>query len=418
VLILLGIYLNLQTPMYRASVRIKVDRDTSAQLNAENGKLTLTVGDPYFAQNIFEEIKSEVVLNKVVNDLHLDAEWGKRYNLPDSTQRHFQIVSLLRGKLDMWPERNTVFFDIGCLSDKPEEAKAIANGVARAYQEHCLEKLAQGSYGTLRALEERLKEQDDRVQKAQSEVDRLREQYNIPDATTHAPSPAMLMSAETFRKLEGMRIELESQIIREETLLASYKSWPREKLVTALPIATPDSTLNTLVEQKTLCEQALIVKRHDYGEEHPEVVKVKNQLAELKAKVDDQLDGILLGMESRVSATKEQLRKLKDEVENAKARDIATAKDTQPYWEAKRKLEDLQRFSQVLAMKVASESVEAALPKRMLVEIMDEAETPWRPIYPNRAQAAAMIVLGLLLDLAGLRMIRARPRLTAVFQPA
>jgi uncharacterized protein involved in exopolysaccharide biosynthesis len=216
-----------------------------------------------------------------------------------------------------------------------------------------------------------------------------------------------------------MRIELEAQVMQQETLLNALKGLPRDKLVYSLPTAAPDSILNTLLEQKTYCEQALVLKRHDFGAEHPEVVKLNNQLADLTTRIDNQVDGILLGLESRASAVREQLNKLKKEVEEAKVRDIAAAKETQPFWEAKRKLEDAQRYSQVLAMKIASENIEAALPKATVVDIMNEAGTPRRPIYPNRLQAAAMILFGILLDIAGLRMIRPRPHLlTPVLQPS
>ncbi len=383
VFILLGIYLNLQTPMYQAIVRIKVAPETSAQIGAENGKITFTMSDPYLTQNVCEEISSEPVLAKVVEDL------------------------------------DTKFLEISCVSEDPEEAKSIANGVARAYQQFRFEQLAHGSYGTLKALEQRWKEQEEKVHTAQTNVDRLREQFDIQYSAAAADSPSMLLSAETLRKLEGMRIELEATVIQQETLLEKLKGMSRDKLVYALPTAAPDPILNTVLEQKTLCEQALIQKQHEFGAEHPEIVKLKSQLADLKARIDDQVDGILLGMESRVSAVKEQLRKLREEVAKAKASDIAFAKETQPFWEAKRKLEEAQRYSQVLAMKVASENIEAALPKATFVEIMDDAGTPRRPIYPNRVQAAAMIVLGILFDLGGLRMIRRRPRLlTPVLQPS
>jgi len=231
-------------------------------------------------------------------------------------------------------------------------------------------------------------------------------------------SASMFMSAETLRKLEGMRIELEAQVTQQETLLETLKGLPRDKLVYALPTAAPDPILNALLEQKTLCEQALIVKQHEFGSEHLEVVKLRSQLEDLKTRIDNQVDGILLGMNSRVSAVKEQLKKLTDEVENAKVRDIAVAKETQPFWQAKRKLEEAQRYSQVLAMKIASESIEAALPKKTIVEILDLAGTPLHPSYPNRSQAAAFIILGLFLDFAGLKMIRMRPRLMPVLQPS
>lgn len=421
VFILLGIYLNLQTPMYQATVRIKVAPETSAQIGAENGKITVTMSDPYLIQNVFEEIQSEPVLTKVIEDLGLAHEWGKRYNLAESPHKTAEIIAFLKGKISLRAIRNTMFMEISGVSENPEEAKTIANGVARAYRQFRLEQRQQRSLGGIKALEERWKEQEEKVHKAQSDVDRLREEYKIDEADApDAPNPqTMLLSAGTLRKLEGVRIELEAQVMQQETLLNSLKSMPREKLIYSLPTATPDSILNSLLEQKNFAEQALLVKQKDFGAEHPELVKLRSQVEDLRIKIDNQVDGILLGLDSRVSAVREQLRKLKDEVEKAKAQDIAFAKKMQPYWEAKRKLEDAQRYSQVLAMKIASENIEAALPKATFVEIMDDAGTPRRPIYPNRVQAAAMILFGILLDIAGFRMIRPRPHLlTPVLQPS
>jgi uncharacterized protein involved in exopolysaccharide biosynthesis len=419
VFILLGIYLNLQTPVYQATVRIKVAPETSAQIGAENGKITFTMSDPYMIQNVFEEIQSEPVLTKAIEDLGLADEWGKRYNMAESPHKTAELIALLKGKISLRPIRNTMFLEISCVSENPEEAKTIANGVARAYRQFRLEQLAHGSYGTLKALEQRWKEQEEKVLAAQTNVDRLREQFNVQYSAIPADAPTMMLTAETLRKLEGMRIELDAQVTQQETLLEKLKGLSRDDLVYSLPTAAPDPILNTLLEQKTYCEQALVIKRHDFGDNHPEVVKLKNQLEDLTAKIDRQVNGILLGMDSRVSAVREQLKKLKEEVEEAKVRDIATAKQTQPFWEAKRKLEDAQRYSQVLAMKIASENIEAALPKATVVDIMSEAGTPRRPIYPNRLQAAAMILFGILLDIAGLRMIRPRPGLlTPVLQPS
>jgi secreted protein with Ig-like and vWFA domain len=49
------------------------------------------------------------------------------------------------------------------------------------------------------------------------------------------------------------------------------------------------------------------------------------------------------------------------------------AAKTQPYFEAKRSLEELQRFRQILDAKIASEKIDVDLPKTMMVEIADKA---------------------------------------------
>jgi succinoglycan biosynthesis transport protein ExoP len=380
---------------YSSMARIKVERDQSDISFMTDPRIGGAQYDPYFIQNEFETIKSERVLTNVVASLNLNDEWGKKYNGGQPLKTH-ESIARLKSMMDLQPERNTSFIDVKVYSEKPEEAAVLANAVARAYQGYRLELRKQLSLGGIKALEERWKEQEDKVHAAQTNVDRLREEYKIADAMAVADSPTMLMSAETLRKLEGMRIELDAQVMQQETLLEKLKGMSRDKLIYALPTATPDSQLNSLLEQKNFAEQALLVKQKDFGEVHPEVVKLHSQVEDLKTKIDNQVDGILMGLDSRVSAVREQLNKLKDEVEKAKTNDIATARQTQPYWEAKRKLEDLQRFSQVLVMKIASENIEASLPKSTMVEIMDDALPGIRPVKPNKPLNIALgIIIGL-----------------------
>jgi succinoglycan biosynthesis transport protein ExoP len=379
---------------YSSMARIKVERDQSDISFMTDPRLTGTY-DPYFIQNEFETIKSERVLSNVVASLSLNEDWGKKYNggLPLKTH---ESIARVKGMMDLQPVRNTSFIDIKVFSEKPEEAAALANAVAKSYQSYRWDVRKSLSLGGIKALQEQLNEHDAKVHAAQTNVDRLREFYNIADALAFADSPTMLMSAEQYRKLESMRIEQEAQLMREETLLDSLKAMPRDKLVYTLPTAAPDQALTALVEQRSMTKQALIVKQKDYGTDHPEVVKLRSAMEDLNGQIDNQVDGILLGLDTRVSALREQLKKLNNEVEKAKTNDIASAKQTQPYWEAKRELENLQRFGATLSGKIAYENIEASLPKTTMVEIMDDALPGVRPVKPNKPLNIALgIIIGL-----------------------
>ncbi len=403
VFLLVGITATLVTfilpESYSSLTRIKVERDQSDISFMTDPRMGAPVYDPYFIQNEFETIKSERVLSNVVATLNLNEEWGKKYNggLPFKTHESITRIKLM---MDLQPERNTSFIDIRVYSEKAEEAANLANSIAQAYQTYRQEMRKNLSKGGIKALEERWNEQEAKVHVAQTNVDRLREEYKIADAVANGDAPTMLMSAEVLRKIESQRIELEAQVMQQETLLAKLKAMPRDKLVYSLPTASPDPILGNLLEQKTYAEQALIVKSKDYGESHPEVVKLHGQVDDLKTKIDDQVDGILLGLDSRVSALREQLNNLKSEVEKAKSNDIAMANQSQPYWEAKRKLEDEKRFTQVLAMKIASENIEASLPKTTMVEIMDPALPGIKPVKPNKTLNILLgIVVGLIVGI-------------------
>src|SRR5438445_250981 len=76
--------------------------------------------------------------------------------------------------------------------------------------------------------------------------------------------------------------------------------------------------------------------------------------------------------------------KLTQEVANARTNDIANSAQSRPYFEAKRRLEELQSFRKILQMKIASESIDITLPKNAMVEIVDKAVRNDHAVRPNK----------------------------------
>src|SRR5262249_42513206 len=83
--------------------------------------------DPYHVQTEYERIRSDVILGKVVDDLNLRTEWGKKYK--GSPMSASEAVVMLRARIDLRPIRNSEIYEIRCYSENPREAAAIANDV-------------------------------------------------------------------------------------------------------------------------------------------------------------------------------------------------------------------------------------------------------------------------------------------------
>jgi hypothetical protein len=83
-------------------------------------------------------------------------------------------------------------------------------------------------------------------------------------------------------------------------------------------------------------------------------------------------------------------------VKTATTNDITKARQSQPYYDAKHKLEQLQRFNQALVVKIAAENIDVELPKTTMVEIVDQAQPGIRPVRPNKPLNIALgIIIGL-----------------------
>ena len=382
---------------FSSTARIKIERD-QPDITGLADQGTPIAYDPYFIQTEFEVIQSEVVLGKVVADLDLCREWGKKYGV--ERLKTYEAVDLLKRRIDRRPVRNTSLLEIRVYSDKADEAAKLANAIAEVYREHRQEQRRQLSMGGIKALEQRFADQEAKVRKAQEEVEKLRKDLNISDAMASGDGPSPLMTADTLRKLEGLRIESKTAYARQVTLLDRLKQLGKELgpdgLAQAITSATPDELLSSLLEQLSVAEQRLVVMEKDYGAENPEVQKAKAMVADLHDKIRRRVDGIILGMDTVVLSMSNNLMNLEQEVNRATTNDVAQANRTRPYFEAKRRLEELKRFRTILDMKIASEKIDVDLPKTMMVEIVDRAVPGLRPVRPNKPLNIALgIIIGL-----------------------
>jgi len=186
-----------------AKARIKVERDQS-DISGFSERTKADVYDPYFVQTEFEALQSDAVLGKVVKDLDLNAKWGKEKGAGQPLETK-DSIKLLKKSLELRPMGKTSIMEIGVKSDNGEEAAKIANAVAESYVAHRMEQRKAFVQGGITSLEERWKEQEQKVQLAQAEVDRLRRDLNITDSSPGAEAPSPSLTTETLRRTEEMR---------------------------------------------------------------------------------------------------------------------------------------------------------------------------------------------------------------------
>src|SRR5664280_1616873 len=219
---------------YTSTARIKIERDAPdiTGIMERGGNMPY---DPYFMQTEFELIQSDVILGKVIDELDLNKVWGRKYGSGEPFKTS-ETKRILKNRIGLRFVRNTSLIEISYSSEKAEEAARIANAVAEAYKAHRLEQRMQLSKGGIIALQERFDEQEAKIKKAQTNVDELRIKLNISDAAASGEGPSVLMTAETLRKLESLRIESKAEYDKQATLLdrlkllariSARKAWPK-----------------------------------------------------------------------------------------------------------------------------------------------------------------------------------------------
>jgi capsular exopolysaccharide synthesis family protein len=382
-------------PAYRGVATIKVAKDQSVIagiFEPQNGFQY----DPYFIQTEFEVIKSQQILDQVITNLNLNVEWGMKY--AGEPWRTPDTRTLLGKLLDLRPTRNTSIIEIHYYSGDTNEAARIANEIATVYKKYRTDQRSELAMTGINALKKEYDTQMDKVRAARTEVDNLRDKLEISEYDAQSDSPSPDISADNLRRIEANRIEAESQYVKEEKLLSELKSMPREQLKNVIPTAAPDPLLHSRLLDLDIAESKLTGLKKDYGPENPEVQRAVAQVADCTQRVNDRIDGTLIGLTARVDSDKAALDKMKADVETASKTDREKATRSRPYYDAKRKLEELQSIARTLNVKISAEQFNSGIPGTTMVEIIGRADaTTLKPVRPNKPLNIALgVIVGLI----------------------
>jgi capsular exopolysaccharide synthesis family protein len=379
---------------YSSTARIKIENDVSDISSINSPQMNLGY-DPYFIQTEFEIIQSETVLGKVIDTLNLNVAWGKKYAGGETLQKD-QTMRLLKQRMRLSPERNTKIIDITIYSEDHDEAARIANAIVDAYRDYRLTLRMDQSVGGIKVLQASFDEENERIEAVQTNVDKLRNELNIvdPDPASYAPTPTL--TPDELRHFEDLRIEGQANYAKLKEELTGLQALSPDKLRDVLPTTVQDTALTELMNNLNEAQQQLVKLKSDEGEQHPDVQRVQNLVEELNRQIDHRVNGIMSGLENNVESQKATLDSLVAAVQDAKQKDQEEATRGQPYWQEKRKLENMLEFHKLLEAKIESEKLDQAIPKTAMMQVVDQARPGKDPVRPNKT---LNIILGIVVGL-------------------
>jgi succinoglycan biosynthesis transport protein ExoP len=336
--------------------------------------------DPYFLQTEFEKIKSQKVLDKVIDNLKLNERWTKRFQ-SEAKLKTPETYAILKRQVDVQQARNTSLIEIRAYSDLPAEAAEIANAIVDVYRAQRQEQKLEASKRGIAALQEELAIQDKNVAEKEEKVDQLRSESKISDIGS--ADYQMVLEPEIVRQTERERQAAERDYVQINQLYESLKSKSRAELRQAIPTAYHDDHLDRYLADLGKTEQELAIRRKDYSEEHPEVLRLMAVQKEVNTQIEMRIDGVLSGLQTLVSARKAVMDVATQELEKAKESDAKHMEQYRPYFKARRDLETAQKIRDSIIIRILQEQVDQKIPKGGMVETVDSAEASVKPVRPN-----------------------------------
>jgi polysaccharide biosynthesis transport protein len=379
---------------FASTARIKVENEGSDIATFGTPSASTLAYDPYFIQTTFEIMQSQVVLSNVIAAQNLNEAWGQKFN-NGSKLKTTETMEILKGRIKLEPVRNTKIIAITVYSDDADEAARLANAVAEAYKDYRFSTRKQLTANGLIALQDEFAKEDQQIQATQAKVDKLRRELQISDRP-EASEPTPSMDAETMQALNRQMIEGQRLYKDDEVRLEQLKATDKVKLRDVLPTMISDSALSGLLDRLHESQQKIAQLKVDYAIDHPAVTRVQKLIDELNLEIDARVEGLLVGLESKVTASKAALDDMTQRVEEARAKDLANAVTNQPYYELKRKVVQMQELHKLLYSKIEQTKLDSGVPTTSIVQITDPAEPGKAPVKPNKP---FNIILGVIFGL-------------------
>jgi len=381
---------------YSSTCKIKVENDINDSAGGLSATPSMMPYDPYFIQTTFEIMQSSLVLSNVISTLNLNVEWGKKYYNGEMLKTT-ETMEILKGRMGLAPVRNTKLISITVYSDDGKEAAVLANTIADAYKNYRLDTRRETAAKGLEVLEGQYMDESNQIHGAQQQIEGLRRDLGINVDDANAPGFTPSLTTEQLQSLHNRMIEDEHAFKEKSVELDQLKSYDKNRLRDVLPNVVNDSALAGLLDKLHESQQKIATLKIDYNATNNfNVVRVQVLIDTLNNQIDDRVTGILSTLESEVTSKKAALDALAQSVEDAKKNDMAESAKNQPYYDAKRNLDQMRSLHNLLYSKIEAEKLDQEIPKTQMVQVTDRAEPGKAPVKPNKT---VNIVLGLIFGL-------------------
>ena len=119
---------------------------------------------------------------------------------------------------------------------------------------------------------------------------------NLAYADPQSTQPGSSLGPVNVLHYNSLKIDAETQYVKQAELLAKLKTLDKEELKQTIPTAAPDTVLAQLEQDHAATESLLKKLKSDLGPNHPDVQRPEKMLAENNKQIDSRVKGIVEGL--------------------------------------------------------------------------------------------------------------------------
>ncbi len=402
-------YLFLTPKTYQASARIKVTDWVHARDAGQPMNLRLIPGE-------CELLRSNAMLDPVINNLGLTELWAKRYSAGAAPGAD-EIRARLRSKALIHPLPNSSLLEILVTSEDRDETSKIANELARVYLDYRKTQRQELIGGKLEGLKQQWDEQGKKIQAAQTTVDTLYFQIVKARATNHA----QLYDPDAYDALLGKKIEFEGRYVARKNQLEQLKKLPPDELIQVLSTLDENSELTPPLLQLSKAKSVLLHANLEHAPDSQEVKDATLVVEGLNKKIADLASSTITDKQNELLDLTLKLQAIGGRLNNASTNVNQVNIQDASYQQALTNLNQLKAERDGLQQTMSDvETAEASRPAGITAELIDSAEPPEKPFTPDGRLGMGILGGGGFMMLAGviLLLVSLRPISEPIKKPA
>src|SRR5688572_28888074 len=369
ILLLTALYLFRATPIYSASVRIQIDRESSNPLNVRES-LSLETREQDYLQTQYKNIVSRSLIQSVVDALKLDKDprYSKSLDKVQAVSRDISVV----------PIRLSRLVDVKVEHPNPETAAKIANALAKQFIEQNLDQKVNSSFQAMTWLMTQVADAKNKVEKSEADLQSYRKEFN----------EVSLEDGENIVRQSLLQAQTDLSRVRAESAQAQQAVAEIDRLINdGQPIDTIPAVAQSLVVQEIrkqidleVANLAALSKR--YRAKYPAVIAAQSKLAALQNSLVAECEKQMQTVRNNAALLKVNEEKLAQMVAAEKAQQQQLNQLKIKYDILKRDAENNKSIHSNVLVRMKETELMSRLNSNNM-RIVDLASVPLRPIKPR-----------------------------------
>ncbi len=338
--------------------------------------------NPFFLMTQEKIMRSRPVLTEVIRNLNLQKVWGAQLNEDKSPVTPELALQILQRSIRVDQDRDTTLMNINATSEDPKLAAAIANEIANVYRDRRLNDKRREIQHAIDAMSNEVRKQQERVEEAEAELERIRQEQGI--ALIGRGQMGIRVESTRLNMLENERSAARVEMLVRKARMDQLEGLEGDKLMDAAAYIVQDPTLLGIRQQliDSQVSLQLMLKNGVVGENHPDVLRLKGAVEELRRQLDSALTGLKAGVKADYEVARQKYEALDTELNSIKKSDIASESENYlPFDRAERNANVQRDILTALRARITQTGIEVEVP-RTTVDIVEEAEAPDRPSSP------------------------------------